>query len=622
MKGLIRLFSEVLSVLPRSAKRFLLAYMILLAALSFLDAAALGLLAAVSAPILSGTTLTLPILGEISSNGLLVMLGLVCLLVIAKSALAISLLWGATRRFAVYERTIGGRLFESYIKAPWVERLKRNSTELVRLSDTSVAVTIANFLLPGATLLGEFMTFVSVLVVLGIAEPLLAAVAFVYLTIIGLVLFFWVTRRSRQAGRINQTYSVRNVRLIAEMVGALKEITLRDKTDDVAAVVEANRVHTARARANLQFLNQVPRFVLEAGIIGGVVLVGITGFLSGGGITAAMSAVAIFGLAGFRLAPSIVRFQSIVSQVTSTRPHAEAVIEEIRAVEKASQHLAARASTPLAPHPAAMAFEHVSFRYAPESQPAVRDLTFTIPMGSSVAFVGSSGAGKSTIVDLALGLIEPTIGRITIDGVDLHELTQAWRARVGYVPQDVALFDSTIAQNVALSWTDDIDRDLVRTALKQAQLLEIVEERPGGIDGLVGERGLALSGGQRQRLGIARALYAQPLVLVMDEATSALDTTTEAAVSKAIRHLQGKVTLITVAHRLSTIRDADQIFFMSEGRVAASGTFDELVAAVPEFALQAALAGLTAPDVQIVGTIPPEPRRPAAKRAPRPKKAS
>jgi ABC-type multidrug transport system fused ATPase/permease subunit len=592
MRSVIALYREVLSVLPKSASRFLLIYMVALAALSLLDAAALGLLAAVTTPILSGRTLTLPVIGEVSDSGLLVLLGLVCLLVIAKSAAAILLLWGATRRFARYELTIGSRLFESYIRAPWVERLKRNSVELVRLTDSSVAATIAAFLLPGSTLLGEFMTFVSILVVLAIAQPLLAAVAFVYLILIGFALFFVVTRRSRAAGRVNQTYSVKNVRLVAEMIGALKEISLRNKLGDVAEVVQDNRRFTTRARANLQFLGQVPRYVLDAGIIGGVVLVGITGYFTGG-LIGAMSAVAIFGLAGFRMAPSIVRFQSVVSQVTANQPNAEAVIREIRAVEKASQHLEGRASKPLADHPHAMVFDHVSFRYDSDAPDAVTDLSLTIPMGSSVAFVGSSGAGKSTIVDLILGLIEPTSGTITIDGTDLTELTTAWRSRVGYVPQEVALFDSTVAQNVALSWTDDVDRDRVVTSLRQAQLLGVIQSRPDGIDERVGERGLALSGGQRQRLGIARALYAQPLVLVMDEATSALDTTTEAAVTSAIKGLQGKLTVITVAHRLSTIRDADCIFFMSGGRIVASGTFAELVATIPEFEVQAALAGLT-----------------------------
>lgn len=167
-----------------------------------------------------------------------------------------------------------------------------------------------------------------------------------------------------------------------------------------------------------------------------------------------------------------------------------------------------------------------------------------------------------------------------------------WRSRVGYVPQDVSLFDATVAQNVALTWTDSVDRERVKEALKTAQMLDVVEKRDGGMDSALGERGLSLSGGQRQRLGIARALYADPLVLVMDEATSALDTATEDAISQAIRDLHGKVTVLLVAHRLSTIRHADQIFFMTGGRVTASGTFDELIENVPDFAHQASLAGL------------------------------
>jgi ATP-binding cassette subfamily C protein len=226
----------------------------------------------------------------------------------------------------------------------------------------------------------------------------------------------------------------------------------------------------------------------------------------------------------------------------------------------------------------------------------VRHVGIEVPFGSTVAFVGASGAGKSTMVDLILGLIEPTSGSVRIDDVDLRSAAREWRSRVGYVPQEVALFDATIAQNVALSWSDDFDRDRVREALRQAQLLETVDAREGGIDGMVGERGLALSGGQRQRIGIARALYARPQVLVMDEATSALDTSTEAAVTDAIGVLSGSVTIVLVAHRLSTVQHADRIFFMTGGSVAAQGTFPELVRSVPEFAIQAGLAGLLGDD--------------------------
>ena len=591
MKSAIALVNEVLSILPASARRYLIVYSVLLGLLSILDALALGLLALVISPVLSGTTLTLPVLGEVGETGLLLLLGLVCMMIVAKGVLAVALLWGATRRFAKYELEIGSRLFDSYIDAPWVERLKRNSSDVVRLTDGSVGVTISGFLLPVSTLFGEALSFVTVVVVLAVVQPLVAAIALGYLGLLGAILFFWVTKRAREAGRVNLKYTLRTSRLITEMIGAIKEVTLRGKSGEVADVVRSNRVHSTRARSNIQFLGQVPRYVLESGIVGGFVLVGVAGYATGG-VTEAITAVALFGLAGFRMAPSIVRFQAVVSQVTANMPHASAVLHEIRRSENSVKYRVGRESLEIPASRKALSFENVSFRYSADQSDAISNVSFTIPFGSTVALVGSSGAGKSTVVDLILGLIEPTEGKLSIDQVDLTKLTKAWRAQVGYVPQDVALFDSSIAQNVALTWGKDFDEVRVRSALEQAQLLDIVEKREDGIHGAVGERGLTLSGGQRQRLGIARALYADPLVLVMDEATSALDTATEAAVTDAVKALHGSKTVITVAHRLSTVQHADQVFFMSNGQVAAQGTFAELVAEVPEFARQAGLAGL------------------------------
>jgi ABC-type multidrug transport system fused ATPase/permease subunit len=592
MRETWNLFREVVGVLPPNARRYLTRYSIALGALSILDALALATLALTISPMASGKPLVLPVIGQVSQVGLIIMLAAVCGFIILKGILAVSLLWGATRKFANYELIIGDRLFTTYIQAPWVERLKRNAADLVRMTDSSVGLTISAFLLPGSTLLGEFMSFVAIIVVLAIAKPVIAITAIVYLGLVGFLLFFWVTKRSRQAGRVNVQYTRVTSRLVTEMIGALKEVTLRNKTEEIAGVVRANRTKSSRARSNMQFLGQVPRYVLESAIIGGFLLMGLVGYFMGG-IAAAVTAVALFALAGFRMAPSIVRFQSIISQVTANAPHAESVLREIQAAEKSVEHLNLRDSKPLPAHPQTFTFSEVGFAYSPDAPEAVSDVSLAIPFGASVSFVGSSGAGKSTMIDLILGLVEPTRGQIAIDGTPLEELTQAWRSHVGYVPQDVALFDSTVGQNVALSWTGDYDRERVRECLASAQLLDLVEAREGGLDAPVGERGLALSGGQRQRLGIARALYAQPLVLVMDEATSALDTATEAAVTSAIRGLHGKTTVVTVAHRLSTIQHSDVIFFMSQGRVEASGTFDELVARVPEFALQARLAGLT-----------------------------
>ncbi len=592
MRDTWSLYRNVLDILPGRARRFLVGYSFVLALLSVLDAAALGLLAIVIGPLLSDVKLSLPLIGEVNDSGLIILLGMVCLLIILKGALSLLVIWRATRVFAGYELELGSRLFDSYMASSWIERLKRNSSDIVRLTDGSVSTTISGFVLPATTIVGEILSFVTIIAVLWVAQPVVALIAFFYLGLLGVVLFFGVTKRTRQAGLVVMRFSLRSSRLITEMVGALKEVTLRNKGEEAARVVKENRRHATRARSNAQFLAQSPRYVIESGIIGGFVLVGFAGFLMGG-LTGATTAVALFGLAGFRLAPSVVRFQSIVSQVTVATPHAQRVVAEINRSEESSAQAALVTQRPMPETPTELLIDRVSFRYSSENaEDAVSDVTMKIPFGSAVALVGSSGAGKSTMIDLLLGLMEPTTGTISVDGIPLAELKTAWRSRVGYVPQDVSLFDRTVAQNVALSWTDDFDADRVRHALSLAQMLPTIEARQGGINSVIGERGLALSGGQRQRLGIARALYADPLVLVMDEATSALDTTTEAAVTDAIKKLRGSMTIITVAHRLSTVKESDTIFFMREGRVAASGTFTELVAKEPDFAVQARLAGL------------------------------
>ncbi|WP_403023496.1 ABC transporter ATP-binding protein [Salinibacterium sp. GXW1014] len=591
MKTVLEVYRDFIAVLPSNARRFVNFYSVAQALLALLDAAALGLLALVIAPLSTGAAVTLPLIGALDDTGAIMAIGSVCVLIIAKGVLSSLLLWWATRRLARYELEIGTRLFRSYMAAPWTERLKKNSSDIVRLADSSVNAAVISFILPGATILGEIASLVAVLTVLAIVQPVIAAVTFVYLGIIGVVLYFWIAQRARVAGRVNLQYTLQTGRFITEMVGAMKEITLRNKNAEVVEVVEDSRIHSTRARANAYFLGQVPRFVLESGIIGGFVLVGVVSYFMGGA-PMAISAVALFGLAGFRMAPSVIRLQSVLSQMLSAAPHPKAVIEEIHSAERAARSVTSSASSTLPQDPRGLELDSVTFRYSDDAPSAVESVSLIVPFGSTVALVGQSGSGKSTLVDLMLGLIEPSDGRISISGVDLNELTAAWRSRIGYVPQDVILFDGTIAQNVALSWKGEIDRDRVRRVLDQAQLLDLVERREGGIDARVGERGLALSGGQRQRLGIARALYGEPLVLVMDEATSALDTQTEAAVIEAIGALDDDLTIILVAHRLATVQEAEHVVYLEDGRVVGAGTFREVVAAVPKFAQQAALAGL------------------------------
>lgn len=558
MKELWALYRELVTALPTGARRFLQGYSVGLGALSILDAAALMLVAVVIGPLATGSSVTLPLIGEISGARVFVVLGVVCLLIVVKGAASVLLLWFATRRFASYELAIGSRLLSAYLRAPWTERLKKNSTEVVRMTDGSVGVTVSGFLLPGSTLFGELASLIVVIAVLAVAQWVVALTTLVYLGLVGAVLFVWVSRRAKQAGRVNVTYTMITVRLMTEIIGAMKELTLRGKIGQAAEVVTDNRKFTTRARANVQFLGQVPRFVLESAIVGGILLIGVVGFAVGGE-AAALTSVALFAVAGFRLAPSVVRFQAVISQMTANTPHARVVLDQLWSSERSVAHLDSRPALPFPQEPEALIVDDIAFRYSPQAANAVEQVSLSIPFGSTVAFVGASGSGKSTMVDLILGLIEAQSGNIRVDDTPLTDLTQAWRERVAYVPQDVALFDASVAQNVAITWSDDYDAQKVRDALASAQLLDVVDARDGGIEGGVGERGLALSGGQRQRLGIARALYSDPLVLVMDEATSALDTATEAAVSRAVTALRGKTTVILVAHRLATVRNADQI---------------------------------------------------------------
>lgn len=591
MRPLWDALRNLLGLLPRDARSFLLRYSVSSSALALLDIVALGLLAIVLSALASERDVTLPLIGAVPESGVLWILVGACGLMVIKSLIALGQQWYVTRKMAQFELIIGNRLFSAYIRAPWLERLKRNSAELVRMADIGIANTTAGLILPVASLPAHIVTFLSVLVVLFWAQWPIALATVVYLGLVAALLYGWVSRRAVVNGRRNRDYSFRTATLMTEMVQAMKEITLRDKADEVAALVSENRSVAVKARATIGFLGAIPKFILDSAMVIGFLLIGGIGLLVGG-LSGAFSAIALFGLAAFRMVPSMLQFQSVMTSTASTLPHARAVIRDIRDAERYRENAETIGTGPLSEQPEELLLRDVEFTYPGADRPALRDVNLRIPFGSHIAFVGASGAGKSTMVDLILGLLTPTRGEISVDGADLAQVLGTWRSRVGYVPQDVALFDGTVGQNVALTWSEEYDRPAAERALREAQLEQVVRAREGGLDAPIGERGLALSGGQRQRLGIARALYTDPVVLVMDEATSALDTHTEEAITTAIGRLRGSVTVITVAHRLSTIRDADVVCFFSEGRIAALGTFDEVVASHPEFAEQARLAGL------------------------------
>ena len=593
MKLVSKTYRELIAWLPADARSYLTKYVVVSCLLAVLDIGAIMLLALSLAPMIAGSDLRLPVIGVIGEDSYVWIIGAVALLILVKSALALGQQWFATRRFASFELEIGRQLFDSYIKAPWTHRLARNTAQIVRIADVGIANAVSGFLLPIVQLPALIVSFTLIVVIIIVAQPFTALITILYLGAIMALLYWVVASRSVQAGRVSRDYSFRVAELMTEMMQALKEITLRNKAGEVAEVVHYNRSFSTRARANMNFLGSLPAFVLNSALVGGFVLVGGLGYLIGG-MQEALASVALFAVAGFRLVPSLTGFQSIVTSTTANVPHVQAVIFDIKSSELYVSLAENLGNEPIEGTPRVLELSGVSFGYpGHEDTPAVFDIDLRSPLGTSIALVGSSGAGKSTLVDVLLGLLVPQKGTIRLDDRDLKDVLAAWRSRVGYVPQDVSLFDGTIAQNVALAWDDrEIDFDKVRSSLERAQLWDVIENRDGQMRGRIGERGMSLSGGQRQRLGIARALYSDPLVLVLDEATSALDTKTESQVTAAIRSLKGEVTIVSVAHRLSTIRDSDVVCFMQDGTIADRGTFDELVERVPNFAEQAQLAGL------------------------------
>lgn len=595
MKQIVILLRRLLPYLPVSARRFLLWYSIVSAVLSIVDVIALMLLALTLAAAATGSAISLPVVGTMPESGLVWMIAGLSVLVIAKSAANVGLQWIATRRFAEFEVRVGAQLLAAYLRAPWTDRLGRNSAQVVQMANTGVANVTSGFLLPITSLPGLFVTSLGVLTVIVVAQPLTALITTVYLVGIAALQYFVLSGRTRQAARVARDSQMAAAALISGMVAALKEITLREKASEVEVVVERQRALSARARSNSNFLSAVPRFIFDSAVIGGFLLTGGVAYLAGGPVNGpqdAIGAVALFGIAGFRLVPALSGFQSVITRTVTTAPYVDTVIADIESADdyvKAQEKLGRE---PLPSAPQVLSLRDVGFTFPGSSVAAVDGLSFDVKMGTTVGIAGPSGAGKSTLVDLLLGLISPSTGQILIDGKPLQDVLSAWRQHVGYVPQDVALFDGTIAQNIALVWDDSYDLERVERAARRAQLWDVISDRDGGVHSTVGERGMTLSGGQRQRLGIARALYTDPLILVLDEATSALDSKTEANVTEAIRELHGEVTVIAVAHRLSTIRASDQVLFMQEGTVAAAGTFDEVVAVHEDFAVQARLSGL------------------------------
>jgi len=439
---------------------------------------------------------------------------------------------------------------------------------------------------------------VSLLLVMGVGlvavDAGTAIGTILFFVLIGFILYFFMYVRAETLGQKSSDLNVKSNEKIVEIISSYRESVVRNRRDYYAREIGKLRQDLADTTAAMTFMPYISKYVIETAVVVGALLMGFAQFLLQDAIHA-VATLSIFLAAGTRIAPAVLRVQQGSIQIRGSSGMAGPTLDLIEALGNApfAENVDDTIDVIHEGFAANIQIEGVSLTYPGKIEPAIRNITLIVPSGSLVAFVGPSGAGKTTIVDVLLGVLNPDIGHVTISGLPPLVSVAKWSGAVSYVPQDIVISNGTIRENVALGYPAEVATDdLIMSALKVANLDDFVAGLPEGVDTPVGERGTKISGGQRQRLGIARAMFTKPHLLVLDEATSSLDGETEASISASIKALKGSTTVVMIAHRLSTVRDADIVVYMEEGKVIATGTFDKVRETVPDFDRQAKLMGL------------------------------
>jgi ABC-type multidrug transport system fused ATPase/permease subunit len=444
------------------------------------------------------------------------------------------------------------------------------------------------------TLVADLSLLMVMSIGLFLVDPLVAVSTMVVFSVVAYFLYLLMSKRAQQLGTKNSRLNIFSSEKILEVLTGYREAVVRNRRDYFAREISSSRIELANNQAEMAFLPNISKYVIEATMIVGVLGISAAQFLLQDA-GRAVATLAVFVTAGTRIAPAILRIQQGSIQIRTSVGNSETTLNLIESLKGSDlleesddkidfQHLG---FTP------EVVISGVSMTYPNSTQPALENVGFEVESGRLVAIVGKSGAGKTTLADILLGVLDQSEGNVKISGHSPLDSIARWPGAIAYVPQDVVIMDGTIKENVAIGFPSSSYTDLdIWDALKLSHLDDLVMELPNGINSAVGERGTQLSGGQRQRLGIARALFTKPRLIVFDEATSSLDGATEEAISKAIAELKGTVTVIMIAHRLSTVRNADLVVYLEKGKVVSSGNFESVRANVPDFDLQAKLMGL------------------------------
>ncbi len=473
--------------------------------------------------------------------------------------------------------------------------IQQRTTQQTLYAVTQGVITITVGVIASCvTLVSDLSLLIILSVGLFVVDPVISISSTLLFGIITFIMVKSLQGRARTLGLADSTLQIKSNEKVLEVLNSYRESVVRDRRNYYAAEIGSLRFDLANTQAELGFMPYIGKYVLETTVVlGSLVIAGIQ-FALHDAVTA-VSTLSIFLVAGTRISPAALRLQQAFIQIKSSLGGAEPtlnLVSDLMGIDPDKRD-DVEIDFDHANFEPVIKIQDVSFSYPGAHQKALKNVDLDIPSGSVTAFVGPSGGGKTTLVDVILGVIRQDSGNAEISGMQPLDAIQLSPGAISYVPQDVIIIDGSIRENVGMGFPASYATDeRVNRAIELAGLTEFVTSLPNGIDAGVGERGTKISGGQRQRLGIARALFTNPLLLVLDEATSALDGETESRISESILQLKGSVTVIMIAHRLSTVRDADQVVYLDGGTIVAKGNFQHVRDAVPDFEKQAKLMGL------------------------------
>lgn len=496
-------------------------------------------------------------------------------MVLVAAVLRIFLLWVSTRVSYSCGADLSLEVYRRTLYQPYQVHVSRNSSEVINGIMHKVDGVAVGVLLSIMTIISSGILIVAITITMFLINPKIALLAVIGFGASYYLISVIFRRRLRVNSQRIASERTGVIKALQEGLGGIRDVLL-DSTQAMYCDIYNKADQPLRlAAGNNLFIAQSPRYVMES--FGILLVVGLAYFLSNepGGIAVAMPVLGALALGAQRLLPAL---QLVYASWATIVGHYISLLDTIALLEQPLPQDMAKVVSPMS-FQKEIVFKDVYFRYADDTPWILDGLNLTIPRGSRVGFVGTTGSGKSTTLDLVMGLLKPTTGSILIDGTEINEMNvRSWQRNIAHVPQNIYLADTTLAENIAFGvQREDIDMVRVQEAAKKAQISEFIESKPAGYDAFLGERGVQLSGGQRQRTGIARALYKKADVLVFDEATSALDTTTEQSVMRAIESLDSKFTILLVAHRVTTLQNCDFIIEMEKGKIVALGTYEQLL---------------------------------------------